>query len=53
MLKYGVFVFLFVATVIIFFVGLFMNILPLVLAGAVMLLALFFSRRIFIPTRES
>ena len=53
MLKYGVFVFVFVATVIIFFVGLFVNILPLVLAGAVMLVALFFTRRIFIPTQDS
>jgi TRAP-type C4-dicarboxylate transport system permease large subunit len=53
MLRYGVFVFLFVATVIIFFVGLFMSILPLVLVGAVMLVALFFTRRIFIPTQES
>ena len=50
--KYGVFVFLFVATVIIFFVGLFVNIFPMVLVGAVMLVALFFTRRLFIPTQE-
>ena len=53
MLKYGVFVFVFVATVIVFFVGLFLSILPLVLGGAVMLVALFFTRRIFIPTQDS
>ena len=53
MLKYGVFVSVFVAAVIVFFVGLFVNILPMVLGGAVILVALFFTRRIFIPTQES
>ena len=52
MLKYGLFVFLFLAAVILFFVGLFAGIVPLVLVGAVMLTALFLTRRSFIPVQE-
>ena len=52
MLKYGVFVFLFVTAVTVFFVGLFANILPLVLVGAILLVALFVTRRAFIPIQE-
>ena len=52
MLKYGVFVFLFVAAVSLFFVGLFANILPLVFVGAILLAALFVTRRAFLPIQE-
>ena len=52
MLKYGVFVFLFVAAVTLFFVGLFANILPLVLVGATLLAALFLTRHAFMPIQE-
>ena len=52
MLKYGVFVSLFLAAVILFFVGLFAGIFPMVLIGAVMLVALFLTRRAFMPVQE-
>ena len=52
MLKYGVFVFLFVTAVTLFFVGLFASILPLVLVGAILLAALFVTRHAFIPIQE-
>ena len=52
MVKYGVFVFLFVVAVVLFFVGLFGNSVPLLLAGALMLFALFLTRRMFMPIQE-
>ena len=52
MLKYGVFVFLFVTAVALFFIGLFANIVPLVLVGAILLAALFVTRHAFIPIQE-
>ena len=52
MLKYRVFVFLFVAAVILFFVGMFAGIFPMVLIGAVSLIALFLTRRAFMPVQE-
>ena len=52
MLKYGVFVVLFLTAVTLFFVGLFANILPLVLVGAILLAALFVTRHAFIPIQE-
>jgi 4-hydroxybenzoate polyprenyltransferase len=52
MLKYGVFVFLFLTAVTLFFVGLFANILPLVLVGAILLAALFVTRHAFMPIQQ-
>jgi len=52
MLKYWVFVFLSVAAVVLFFVGLIGNHVPLLLAGAVLLLVLFLTRRVFMPIPE-
>ena len=52
MLKYWVFVSLSVAAVVLFFVGLFGNFVPLLLAGAVLLLVLFLTRRVFMPIPE-
>jgi len=51
-MKYGLFVLLFVTSIALFFVGLFMAIAPMVLAGAIMLAALFVTRRSFIPIQE-
>ena len=53
MLKYWVFVFLSVIAVVLFFVGLFGNLVPLLLAGAVLLFVLFLTRRLFMPISES
>ena len=52
MLKYSVFAILFIVSVITFFVGLFAGIFPLVIVGAVILLALFVMRRSLIPVPE-
>ena len=52
MLKYWVFVSLSVAAVVLFFVGLIGNLVPLLLAGAVLLLVLFLTRRVFMPIPE-
>lgn len=52
MLKYGIFVSLFVTAVVLFFVGLFAAIIPMVLIGAVMLVSLFLTRRAFMPIQE-
>lgn len=52
MLKYRVFVVLFIVSVVALFGGLFANILPLVILGAVMLLLLFVTRRTFIPVQR-
>ena len=52
MLKYRLFVLLFVTSVVMFFVGLFAGVVPLVLAGAIMLTTLFVTRRLFIPVQE-
>ena len=51
MLKFRLFVLLFVTSIVLFLVGLFAAIVPLVLAGAIMLTALFVTRRSFIPVR--
>ena len=48
MLKYRLFVLLFVTSVVLFLVGLFAAVVPLVLAGAIMLAALFVTRHSFI-----
>ena len=53
MVKYGVFVFLFLTAVTLFFVGLFANILHLVLVGAILLAILFVTRNAFMPIQES
>ena len=47
MLKYWLFIVLFVAALILFFVGLFANIVPLILVGAILLFALFLTRQRF------
>ena len=52
MLKYRLFVLLFVTSVVLFLVGLFAAIVLLVLAGTIMLTALFVTRRSFIPVQE-
>ena len=52
MLKYWVFVFLSLTAVVLFFVGLFGNLVPLLLAGALLLFALFLTRRFFMPIPE-
>ena len=52
MLKYGVFVLLFVTAVTLFFVGLFASIPALVVVGAILLAALFVTRHAFIPIQE-
>ena len=52
MVKYVAFVLLFLATITMFFVGLFANIRPLVFLGAILLVALFFTRRYFIAIQE-
>jgi hypothetical protein len=49
MLKYWVFVFLSLTALVLFFVGLFGNFVPLLLAGAVLLFVLFLTRRLFMP----
>ena len=51
-MKYGLFVLLFVTSIVLFFVGLFTAIVPMVLTGAIMLTALFLTRRSFIPIQE-
>ena len=51
MLKYRVFVVLFIVSVVALFGGLFAGILPLVILGAVILLLLFVMRRTFIPVQ--
>ena len=50
--KYRIFIFLFIVSIVAFFVGLFAGILPLVIVGAVILLALFVIRRSLIPVPE-
>jgi uncharacterized membrane protein YiaA len=52
MLKYRLFVLLFVTSVVLFLVGLFAAVVPLALAGAIMLTALFVTRRSFIRVQE-
>ena len=52
MLKYRVFVVLFIVSVVALFGGLFAGIIPLVILGAVMLLLLFVIRRTFIPVQR-
>ncbi len=47
MLKYWLFIVLFVAALILFFVGLFANIVPFILVGAILLFALFLTRQRF------
>jgi hypothetical protein len=51
-MKYGLFVLLFVTSIALFFVGLFTAIVPMVLTGAIMLTALFLTRRSFIPVQD-
>lgn len=52
MLKYWVFVFLSLTAIVLFFVGLFGNFVPLLLAGALLLFALFLIRRFFMPVQD-
>ncbi|MDP6063218.1 MAG: hypothetical protein QGI49_00255 [SAR202 cluster bacterium] len=52
MIKYWVFVFLSVAAIVLFFVGLLGNLVPLLLAGAVLLFVLFLTRLVFMPIPE-
>ena len=51
-MKHRLFALLFLTSVVLFFVGLFAAIVPLVLAGSIMLTALFVTRRAFITVQE-
>ena len=50
--KYAIFAILSLASIVLFFVGLFAGLVPLVIVGAAALVVLFVVRRSFIPVEE-